>query len=258
MGTSWIVGTRNESTSTGGNYGANAEANADCAINRFPSMFVSSFVTLIGFDWLKAFIRYFFTFTGLTNLVRKVMRGGPLPLHKLSGRILQHDRLHHGRHPARPDWASGHQRSDRRAYNIEQRLGAHVTSHQRCRRAWQPDQWRGTPVKIPVAIKLLREWPCPTPTGKSWTKPTWWPAALSNLLPRLAIRMTSRIVKMVTQFCHWVCLLEYVDTTSHAVAWVWLIEDTKIGGNNLKLLLTKLLNKILFFVFIDNGELSSG
>ena len=94
------------------------EANADCAINRFPSMFVSSFVTLIGFDWLKAFIRYFFTFTGLTNLVRKVMRGGPLPLHKLSGRILQHDRLHHGRHPSRPDWASGHQRSDRRAYNI--------------------------------------------------------------------------------------------------------------------------------------------
>ena len=74
MGTSWIVGTRNESTSTGGNYGANAEANADCAINRFPSMFVSSFVTLIGFDWLKTFIRYFVTFTGHTDLVRKVKR----------------------------------------------------------------------------------------------------------------------------------------------------------------------------------------
>ena len=99
MGTSWIVGTSSlcvwvpempldtqlddvkfnqvigwKSASTGGNYGANAEANADCAINRFPSMFVSSFVTLIGFDWLKTFIRYFFTFTGHTDLVRKVKR----------------------------------------------------------------------------------------------------------------------------------------------------------------------------------------
>ena len=37
-----------------------AEANTDCAINRFPSRFVSSFVTLISFDWLTTFIHHFF------------------------------------------------------------------------------------------------------------------------------------------------------------------------------------------------------
>ena len=82
-----------------------AEANTDCAINRFPSRFVSSFVTLISFDWLTTFIHHFFlslqvfarfyaeghdsdlssrnTYLLVTDLVRKSNAIGRLPYRKL-------------------------------------------------------------------------------------------------------------------------------------------------------------------------------